>query len=77
MNLRSNTFVFVVCGAKEHIETLHFSLAALQHFSKAGIVVVTDSSRNEIEVVHNNIIDIKTPAHFSHRGRKEFREIVI
>ena len=66
MNIRKNTFVFVVCGAREHVETLHFSLAALRQFSEAGIVVVTDQSRNEIEVVHDNIINIQTPVHFNH-----------
>ena len=66
MGIEKNTFVFVVCGATEHIDTLHFSLAALKHFSKAGIVVVTDSARNEIAVVHDNIIDIETPVHFNH-----------
>ena len=66
MDIRKNTFVFVVCGTREHVETLHFSLAALRHFSKAGIVIVTDQSRNETEVVHDNIINIQTPVHFNH-----------
>jgi hypothetical protein len=58
-------YVFVVCGAKEHIETLHFSLNYLKHFSNYEVLVVTDSTRNEIPVVHNRIIDVKTPEHFS------------
>lgn len=60
-----NKFVFVVCGAKEHIDTLHFSLKYLQHFSKNEILVVTDSSRNEISVVFDTVVDVKTPEHFT------------
>lgn len=59
-------FVFVVCGAKEHIETLHFSLRALKYFSKHEIWIVTDSSRNEIPLIHNNIIDVKCPDELTH-----------
>lgn len=61
-----NIFVFVVCGAQEHIDTLHFSLKALKHYSKNRIIVLTDSSRNEIPIEHNDIIDIKTPTEFDH-----------
>jgi|GEM_PF-394830 len=64
--MSENKFVFVVCGTREHIETLHFSLKALRHFSKNEVFVVTDASRNEIPVVWDKIIDIKTPEHFSH-----------
>lgn len=61
-----NKFVFVVCGLKEHIDTLHYSLAALKKFSKNEIIVLTDLSRNDIDIVHENIIDIKTPEYFNH-----------
>ena len=54
-------YVFVVCGGSKHIETLHFSLKYLKHFSKLNIYVVTDSIRNEKLISHSNIIDIKTP----------------
>jgi len=63
--MSKNKFVFVVCGAREHIETLHFSLRYLQHFSKNEIIVVTDSSRNEITVEFKNIMDVKTPENFN------------
>lgn len=62
--MSNNKFVFVVCGGREHIETLHTSLPYLQHFSKNEIIVVTDSARNEIPVQHNNIIDVRTPESF-------------
>ncbi|OJV30832.1 MAG: hypothetical protein BGO32_10080 [Bacteroidetes bacterium 37-13] len=63
---KNNIFVFVVCGSKEHIDTLHFSLKALKKFSKNKIIVLTDSMRNEIPIAHDNVIDIKTPEHFNH-----------
>ncbi len=59
-------FVFVVCGSKEHIQTLHFSLNALKQFSIYPIVVVTDTCRNEIPIIHDSIIDMKTPSSFDH-----------
>jgi len=59
-------FVFVVCGEKVHINTLHFSLEQLKKYSQYPIYVVTDSKRNEIPIHHNNIIDIETPASYNH-----------
>lgn len=62
MNQNANfAFVFVVCGERKHIETLHFSLKALKRFSDYSIFVVTDSKRNEIPVKHEYILDISTP----------------
>lgn len=61
-----NIFIFVVCGAKEHIDTLHFSLPYLTKHSKNEIWVLTDSKRNEIPISHDEIIDIETPTHFDH-----------
>lgn len=59
-------FVFVVCGAKEHIDTLNYSIPLLRYFSEYPILVVTDLQRNEAEIFHDNIIDIATPEHFTH-----------
>jgi len=64
--MSADKFVFVVCGAREHIDTLHFSIRALKKFSRNDIILVTDSSRNEVPVVHDEIININTPEHFSH-----------
>lgn len=64
--MNERIFVFVVCGSKEHIDTLHFSLKCLEKFSKYKIWVLTDSSRNEIPVNHSSVIDIKTPEEFTH-----------
>ena len=64
--MSKNKFVFVVCGAPEHIDTLHFSLRYLKHYSANEIIVVTDATRNEIPVVHEHIVDVKTPEDFTH-----------
>jgi hypothetical protein len=64
--MSKNVFVFVVCGAREHIDTLHYSLQALSKYSQNGIIVVTDLSRNEIPVTHSNVIDVKTPSGYNH-----------
>lgn len=54
-------FVFVVCGVKEHIDTLHFSLKSFKEKVSNPIVVITDTTRNEIDIIHDSIIDIQTP----------------
>jgi hypothetical protein len=59
-------FVFVVCGSEEHVSTLNFSLKFLRRFSEYPIVVVTDNSRNEIPIGHDNIINVNTPKHYNH-----------
>ncbi len=64
--MTKEVFVFVVCGSKEHIDTLHFSLAYLQRFSQKSNVILTDSSRNEIKIEHTDVIDVNTPEHFNH-----------
>ncbi len=56
-----NYFVFVVCGAKEHIDTLNYSLKFVRHFSRYPVLVVTDTRRNDNMIEHDRIIDIKTP----------------
>lgn len=72
-----NKFVFVVCGGQEHIDTLHYSLRCLRHFSKNEILVLTDSSRNEIPVQHENIIDVKTPENFNHHQASIYLKVGI
>lgn len=64
--MNNNIFVFVVCGAKEHITTLHFSLEYLKKYSNYPIYVVTDEARNEIAIEHNSIINITTPKDYNH-----------
>ena len=66
MSEGKNKFVFVVCGGREHIDTLHFSLASLKQFTASEIWVVTDVTRNEIPVVHDHVLNITTPSHFDH-----------
>lgn len=64
--MSNRVFVFVVCGKAEHIETLHLSLKYLKKYSKNEIVVITDTSRNDMEISHPHIINIETPKHYSH-----------
>lgn len=66
MTTKSSAFVFVVCGADEHIHTLNFSLKALKRYSQHPIVVVTDTSRNQLAIEHDNILDQPTPEHYNH-----------
>lgn len=56
-------YVFVVCGAREHIDTLNYSLKALKKFTELEIIVLTDLSRNQSEIEHSNIVDVLTPKH--------------
>lgn len=67
-----NVFVFVVCGGRAHIETLHFSLQALKRFSANEIVIVTDTSRNEVPVVHDRIVDVNTPSNLDNHQASIF-----
>lgn len=62
---RENKFVFVVCGEKKHIDSLHLSLRYLKSFSNIPITIVTDQSRNEIKIDSDNILNIKTPDHLT------------
>lgn len=59
-------FVFVVCGEHKHIQTLNFSLHALKKFTPHEIIVVSDLKRNEADIHHNHIIDIRTPSEYNH-----------
>lgn len=63
---REKIFVFVVCGGAEHIQTLHYSLAALRKFSRCPVIVLTDKRRNEIPVAHEHVVDVETPAELNH-----------
>jgi hypothetical protein len=65
-------YVFVVCGSSDHIDTLHFSICALRRFSDREIIVLTDSTRNEIPIVHDNIIDVRTPSEYNHHQSSIF-----
>jgi len=61
----SQQFVFAVCGSSEHIDALHISLEALRRFSAKEVIVVTDTTRNEKEIQHHNVVDVATPASFT------------
>jgi hypothetical protein len=69
-----NYFVYAVCGGAEYLEQLNFSLKFLKYFSDFPIIVATDSSRNEIPIEHDNIVDIKTPEELSNHRAHLFIE---
>jgi hypothetical protein len=59
-------FVFVVCGSKEHLDTLKLSYDTLRKKTQYPIIIVTDLSRNEYAIDYSYIIDISTPKEFDH-----------
>ena len=59
-------FVFVVCGAKENIDELNFSLTYIRHFSDYPVFVVTDYKRNSEKIIHDIIINYSTPEKLDH-----------
>lgn len=68
----NHCFVFVVCGSDEHIDTLHYSLTALQRHSRADITVVTDSRRNHKTIRWPHVVDVATPPHLNHHQASIF-----
>lgn len=62
----SRAFVYVVCGSREHIDTLNVSLKSFRNHSVSKTIVVTDSKRNEIPVIHDDIFDVDTPSQMDH-----------
>lgn len=70
--MKNKAFVFVVCGSREHIDTLHFSLNFLKRFSEYPIYILTDQSRNEIPIQHDLLIDFQTPMEFNHHQASIF-----
>ena len=60
-------WVFVVCGAEEHIQTLNFSLRALKRHTKMPIRVVTDLSRNGgVAIEHDDVVDAPIDPRYNH-----------
>ena len=70
-------FVFVFCGGAEHIDTLHYSLAALQRHSRADILVVTDSRRNDRAIQWPRVVDVATPTHLDNHQASVFLKTAV
>jgi hypothetical protein len=66
MPIETGTFVFVVCGADEHLTTLNVALRHLGTFSRSRVLVLTDLTRNSKAIEHDEVIDVRTPGHLSH-----------
>ncbi|MBO7481491.1 MAG: hypothetical protein J6T63_05200 [Bacteroidales bacterium] len=67
-----NKFVFAVCGAENYISQLAFSIERLKRFTRNEIIVVTDSRRNEIPILHDNVVDVATPAEYNNHQASIF-----
>ncbi len=62
---RNERFVFVACGAADHLDTLEQALRHLRRFSRHAIVVVTDERRNARPIDHDLVVDRRTPESLS------------
>lgn len=62
----NRAFVFVVCGAAEHLNMLKESYEWLSARTQYPIFVVTDSKRNEYSIHYPNLIDINVDSSFNH-----------
>ena len=60
-----NSFVFAVCGGKEHTDTLKIALEFLTERTVLPIFIVTDNRRNEEKVEGDRLIDTQTPIELS------------
>ncbi|MEW5733287.1 MAG: hypothetical protein AB1921_00440 [Thermodesulfobacteriota bacterium] len=65
--MNENIFVFAVCGADKHIETLNTSIRLLRRFSRHPVLVVTDPSRNRKAIEHSDLVNVETPADMDNR----------
>lgn len=61
----NKAFVFVVCGAAEHTETLTVAHEYLRLRTKFPIFIITDQQRNEIPIALSHVIDIATPTEYT------------
>ena len=59
--------MLVQCGDAEYIERLHYSLNALAQFSRRRVVVITDTARNRIPINAPEILDVRTPSHYTNQ----------
>ncbi len=65
-------FVFVVCGAEDHLQTLRFSYVHLAKRTKFPIYIVTDLARNDSTLDFDGVINIETPKHLNHHQASIF-----
>jgi hypothetical protein len=64
--MEEKAYVFVVCGAAEHLDTLRVSYDLLRKKTKLPVYVVTDNRRNEYSIAYEATLDIATPAEMNH-----------
>jgi hypothetical protein len=59
---KPRAFVFAVCGSAQHIARFHQAAEILAIKTSHPIWVVTDVQRNELELQHDRILDVRIPA---------------
>jgi len=59
--MQKEIFVYALCGDDIHIETLNLSLKYLKRFTDNEIIVVSDLSRNKINIEHHKILNVTCP----------------
>jgi len=59
-------YVFVVCGAASHLDTLALSYNLLKKKTALPVYVVTDNTRNAYPLVYEHMVDVATPEKFDH-----------
>lgn len=65
MKVRNRQYVYVVCGAAIYIDSVNLSLEFLKAYTRYDICIITDTSRNEKELFHDNILDVRVPEYYS------------
>jgi len=56
---KPRAFVFAVCGSAQHIARFHQAASILASRTVLPIWVVTDAQRNEVELQHNHMVDVR------------------
>lgn len=64
--MSTSAFVFAVCGAREHLDRAAAAAARLGRFTSRRIVVLTDPSRNEAPLAHDDVLALRTSPTLSH-----------
>ena len=64
---KPRAFVFAVCGSAQHIARFQQAASVLASRTKFPIWVITDTQRNELELQHDRILDVRVPARLDNR----------
>lgn len=70
--MQNQYFVYVVCGSREYLESLHISIQFLQARTTKEIIIITDVDRNEIVIDFPNVVHVSTPKHLTNQQASIF-----